>query len=161
MTLRDKELNPFQWRIRPGLLLVLGSVLILAIYDKTRLGYSFRHDRETASHAILGAAIVAAAVGLGFLKRDLLSLRSWRKTIALAGVALLALSIVSYASYTLVPLKFIVPHRLVYEVALLCWRWQSTGVLPLLAWIASLFGRGWSRVALVVSGMLLILGVSF
>jgi hypothetical protein len=53
MTLRDKELDPFQWRIRPGLLLVLGSVLILAIYDKTGLPCSLttnaRHGRTVPS----------------------------------------------------------------------------------------------------------------
>jgi hypothetical protein len=52
--------------------------------------------------------------------------RSW---IALAGAAFLTLSIFVYASYALIPIKFILPFQVTYAIATFLWRWLSTIVI--------------------------------
>lgn len=155
MTSAQSKTSDFQWRVRPGLLLFFVSVLSLAVAGKTGLELCLQ-TAPMATHAILLVAMIATAFGWFVLCRDLGTFRSWHKWTALAGTALLTLSIFAYASYALIPLKFILPFGFAYAIARFFWHWQSMIVIPGLGWIVPLFGRGWARIAFVVAGTLML-----
>jgi hypothetical protein len=149
------ENKTIQWRVRPGLLLFFISVLALALFYKAGLAELLAAAPATARQALLLSATIAAALGWLLLWKDFRTFRSCQRWITLAAAMVLSLSISAYALYAVVPLKFIFPFRLVSAVAKSLWGWQD--VLASLAWIVPFFGRGRSRIALVVGGTLMLL----
>jgi hypothetical protein len=149
------ENKTIQWRVRPGLLLFFISALALALFYKTGLTGLLAAAPATARQALLLSATIATAFGWLLLWNDFGTFRSWYKRITVAAAAVLSLSISAYALYAVVPLKFIFPFPLVSAVAKALWRWPD--VLASLAWIVPFFGRGRSRIALVVGGTLMLL----
>jgi hypothetical protein len=146
--------NQFQWRVRPGLLLFVLSVLALGVFDKAGFAKSLGTGPSTWKHAILLVVISVTAFGWFLLGKDSASLRPRYKWITLAAAVVLTLSIAAYAFYDVVPIKFIIPFPLVSALETMLWRLQD-GLLGL-AWVVPFFGRGRSRIALVIGGTLML-----
>jgi hypothetical protein len=154
MASAEIKTNQSQFRVRPGLLVLFAAILVWAVGEITHVAASLAMGPVSARRAILLLATTSTAFGWFFLCKDPDPNGSRRKWIAIGTSLVLTLSIPAYALYAVIPLKFILPFRLLSTIADVLVRWRE-GV-AILAWIAPFFGRGRSRIAFVLAGTLML-----
>lgn len=154
MASAEIKTNQSQFKVRPGLLLLFVVVVALAICEKTGIATSLTSAPDPAKHAIFFLAVISTACGWFLLWKEPSANGSKRKWLAIAGAAVLTISIGDYVLYTMVPVKYIIAFHL-SGVAGLLFRWQ--GALVALGLIGPFFARDRSRLALVVGGTLIVL----
>ena len=139
MASAETKTNQSQFKARPGMLLLFVVVVALAIYEKTGIAAAFTSVPEPAKRAILFLAAISAVSGWFLLWKEHSANGSKRKWLAIAGAALLTISIADYVLYTVVPVKYILAFHLLSSVTGFLFRWQ--GALAALGLIGPFFAR--------------------
>jgi hypothetical protein len=154
MAWADFTINRSAFRVRPGLLLFFIAFLFLWLCGLTTIPGILGKGPSIGRIVALFVATVALTVGSLFLYRDSGSYHSLQMWVTLVAMISLAISIPTFVLFAMVTLRSLMSSHVLFVVSNILTRLREP--LAGVAWIGSFFGRGRSRLALVVGSTLMI-----
>jgi len=152
---REVETNESQFKVRPGLQLLFVVVLVVAICEATGIAAWLADAPRDIGRAMLLLASISTSFGWSVLLKkgdDNVSKRKWA---AVGAATILTVSIATYVLYMEIPVKYFIHFHLLNTIASVLF--QSRSALAVFGLIGPFFAGGRPRVALVLSGLLMLL----
>jgi len=155
MAVPEVETNESQFKVRPGLQLLFVVVLVVAICEATGIAVWLADAPRDIRRSMLFLAAISTAFGWSVLSKkgdDNVSKHKWA---GVGAATILTVSIATYVLYMETPVKYFIHFHLLNTIASVLF--QSRGALSVFGLIGPFFASGRPRLALVLSGLLMLL----
>jgi hypothetical protein len=153
MTWTDFKIDRSAFRVRPGLMIFSIELFTVSLLGLTPIPMFLGKGHTVVRILVLLAATTVLFIGCFSLNKDAESYRTLQMWTTLVAIISIAVSIPAFVLFTAIPVEMLSSSRFWYAAS---WELIQLGrPLAAVGWLGSFFGRGRSRLLLVIGSTMI------